>query len=100
MYDGAAGRIGFDAGSEPFASDSFTYVASLTKLVTTTCLMQLVERGDVALGDDVRGCVPELGRLQILRGFDGNDAPILEDNDGPVTLRHVIPLLGLEQEMS
>ncbi|KND92680.1 Acyltransferase LovD [Tolypocladium ophioglossoides CBS 100239] len=91
-YTGAAGRIGFDAASRPFAGDSFTWVASLTKLVTTTCLMQLVERGRVALDEDVRGHAPELARMQILRGFDGGDAPILEDNVKPITLRQVAPL--------
>lgn len=89
VYDGAAGRIGFGADSTPFAGDSFTWVASLTKLVTATCLMRLVERGDVALDEDVRGRVPELGRLQILCGFDGDGAPVLEDNDRPITLRQV-----------
>ncbi|PNY23810.1 Acyltransferase LovD, partial [Tolypocladium capitatum] len=92
-YTGAAGRIGFDAGSEPFAGDSFTWVASLTKLVTATCLMQLVERGLVALDEDVRGRVPELARMQILRGFDSHGAPLLEDNVLPITLRQGSMLL-------
>lgn len=52
--------------------------------------MQLVERGSIALDDDVRSLVPELGELQILRGFDAEDKPILEDTDKPITLRHVL----------
>ncbi|POR32911.1 Acyltransferase LovD [Tolypocladium paradoxum] len=48
----AARRIGFDADSKPFAGDAFTWVASMTKLITATCLMQLVEPGDVALDED------------------------------------------------
>ncbi|KJZ77279.1 hypothetical protein HIM_03600 [Hirsutella minnesotensis 3608] len=90
VYAGAAGRIDFDPAARAFAGDSFAYVASLTKLITTTCLMQLVERGDMALDNDLRGLVPELARMQILRGFDSDDRPILEDNDRPITLRMLL----------
>ncbi|PHH73210.1 hypothetical protein CDD80_3983 [Ophiocordyceps camponoti-rufipedis] len=94
VYQGAAGRIGFDTASRPFAVDSFTWVASLTKLVTATCVMQLVEAGTIGLDDDVRPLVPELGRLQILRGFGGDDEPVLEDNVLPITLRHWCEKVG------
>lgn len=67
VYQGAAGRINFDTASRPFDVDSFTWLASVTKLVTATCVMQLVEAGTIGLDDDVRPLVPELGRLQILR---------------------------------
>ncbi len=73
--------------SAPFSTDTFTWVASLTKIVTATCLMLLVEQGLVRLDDDMRAVVPELGRMQILRGFDADDQPILEDNTKPITLR-------------
>lgn len=49
--------------------------------------MQIVEKGLIQLDDDVRPLVPELASAQIIRGFDGNDKPILEDNDTPITLR-------------
>lgn len=87
VYSGAAGRIDFDTGSKLFQTDSFTWVASLTKIVTTTSLMQIIERGLVGLDDDVRPLVPELAAMQILRGFDADDKPILEDNARPITLR-------------
>lgn len=70
-----------------FDGDTCTWVASLTKLVTTTCLMQLVESNRIALDDDVRGLVPELAAMQILRGFTTEGQPILEDNVEPITLR-------------
>lgn len=62
-------------------------MASLTKIVTTTCLMQLVERGTLNLDDDVRPLIPELAAMQILRGFDADGRPNLEDNVVPITLR-------------
>ncbi|KAK0630397.1 beta-lactamase/transpeptidase-like protein [Bombardia bombarda] len=91
LYQGAAGRIGSPTDSPPFAPDSFTWVASLTKIITTTCLMQVVERGLISLDDDVRPLVPELARMQILRGFGADDGqPILEDNKKAITLRHLL----------
>ncbi|KAL3954954.1 hypothetical protein ACCO45_010517 [Purpureocillium lilacinum] len=89
ICSGAAGRIDFDRDAKAFAGDTFTWVASLTKLPTITCVMQLVEKGVVKLEDDIRQVVPELGKLQILKGFDG-DQPILEDNTKPITLRMLL----------
>lgn len=65
----------------------------MTKIVTVTCLMQLVEKGLIKLDDDMRPLVPELAKMQILRGFDDGDKPILEDNVKPITLRYVFPAL-------
>lgn len=62
----------------------------MTKLITTTCLMQLVERGLVGLDADIKDLIPELEAMQILKGFDSDDAPILEENTKPITLRCVI----------
>jgi CubicO group peptidase (beta-lactamase class C family) len=49
--------------------------------------MQLVERGLIGLDDDARPHVPELAAMQILRGFDADEKPVLEDNETPITLR-------------
>lgn len=86
LYQGAAGRIGKAVDSPSFSSVSSGWIASLTKIVTATSLMQIVERGLIQLDDDVRSLVPELANAQILRGFD-DDKPILESNVNPITLR-------------
>jgi len=49
--------------------------------------MQLVEKGELRLEDDMRSILPELGKLQILQGFDDEDQPILQENTKPITLR-------------
>ena len=85
----SAGRTGLEPGSPDFAAESFTWMASMTKIITATCIMMLVERGTLALDEDVRRRVPELGRMQILRGFDADDKPVLEDNVRPITTRQV-----------
>jgi CubicO group peptidase (beta-lactamase class C family) len=68
----------------------------MTKLITATCLLQLVERGLVTLSEDLRPRVPQLAALQILKGFNDNDEPILEDNTKPITLRYVCLSSGLQ----
>ena len=72
-----------------FTVDSFSWVASMTKIITSTCIIQIVEKGLTQLDDDVRGIVPQLAQMQILRGFDDNDKHILEENTEPITLRYV-----------
>jgi CubicO group peptidase (beta-lactamase class C family) len=59
----------------------------MTKIVTATSLMQIVERGLINLDDDVRSLVPELANAQVLHGFDSDGRPILEDNTDPISLR-------------
>ncbi|KAK2616135.1 hypothetical protein N8I77_002843 [Diaporthe amygdali] len=90
LYEGSAGRIGHHHETAKYTPDTFTYVASLTKLPTAICLLQLVERGQVSLDEDLRPRIPFLSEVQILRGFDENDQPILEDNHRPITLWHLL----------
>lgn len=87
IYSGTAGRQGFDVASPIYSTDSVQWVASMTKIITATCLLQLVERGLVTLSEDLRPKVPQLAAIQILKGFNSNDEAILEDNTQPFTLR-------------
>lgn len=73
--------------SPKFTPDSFTAVASMTKIVTAVCAMQLAEKGLIGLDDDVRPLVPQLAEAKVLRGFVGDDIPFLEENAAPITLR-------------
>ncbi len=61
----------------------------MTKLFTTIAVMQIVEQGKWKLDDDMRPIVPCLN-MPILRGFDEDDKPILEENTRPITLRYFI----------
>ncbi|KUI58331.1 Acyltransferase LovD [Cytospora mali] len=90
IYQGSAGHISSSPDSPGFTPDSFTIVASLTKLITATCAMQLVEKGLIGLDDDVRPLVPQLAEMKILRGFVGADVPYLEENTTPITLRQLL----------
>ncbi|KAL8386829.1 hypothetical protein RB595_010357 [Gaeumannomyces hyphopodioides] len=90
LYSGSAGRIDFPTDAKLWGVDSFTWVASLTKLIASTAAMKLVESGVVGLDDDVRLMVPRLAEMQILRGFDGSGQPILEENKQRITLRMLL----------
>ncbi|KAM0270073.1 hypothetical protein ACHAQH_009531 [Verticillium albo-atrum] len=89
-YAGASGRQDFHLTASPWTAGSFSWIASMTKLITTTCLLQLVEQGGVGLDDDVRRLVPRLNKMQILKGFDDAGNPKLENNSNPITLRMLL----------
>lgn len=59
----------------------------MTKLITSVCLMQLVEKGKIGLNDDIRDLVPQLKAMQILEGFDDEGKPVIRDNKDPITLK-------------
>lgn len=61
----------------------------MTKLITATLLLQLIDRGLVTLFEDLRDRIPYFQSLQILRGFTEDGSAILEDNTAPLSLRHV-----------
>jgi CubicO group peptidase (beta-lactamase class C family) len=90
LYQGSAGQQDFSENSAPYTVDTFTLLASVSKLLSSTCMMQLVEKGLVSLDEDLRPHLQPLAELQILKGFDENDKPILVDNVDPITLRYVL----------
>ncbi|TDZ54331.1 Acyltransferase LovD [Colletotrichum trifolii] len=102
VYSGSAGRLGHASDARPWDVDTFTYTASMTKIITATSILQIVERGQIQLDDDVRGLVPRLGQMQILKGFDDDDEkPILEDHDTPITLRMLLThTIGLGYDLA
>lgn len=79
-----------DVNSSKFDIHTVTYGASLTKLPSAVCLMQLVEQDKLPLDSDIRKLVPEVQKMQILRGFTPEEQPILEDNERPITLKYVL----------
>ncbi|AEO68399.1 dbfe737d-6817-425d-b43f-61be1685bb35 [Thermothielavioides terrestris] len=103
LYQGAAGRTRLAPDSPTFTTHSIAWLASGTKLITTTTLMHLLEHSapTLTLDTDVRPLVPELGALPILSGFEpasadgsssngGSGAPILTPNTQPITLRQLL----------
>jgi methyl acetate hydrolase len=89
IYEGAFGRRALPEGPG-MTVDSVFWIASMTKAITSTAAMQLVERGKLALDSPIRDVLPELAHPQVLDGFDTAGEPRLRPAKRPITLRHLI----------
>jgi methyl acetate hydrolase len=89
VYEGGFGRRDLTT-NVPMTADTVCWIASMTKAVTGACAMQLVERGKLSLDGDLAPLVPELGRVQVLEGFDAGGKPQLRAAKRPITLRHLL----------
>lgn len=89
VYDGSFGKR--DAAHGPAMSlDTVFWLLSMTKAVTATACMQLVEQGKLQLDDPVGKLMPELASPKVLEGFDAYGAPKLRPARRPITLRHLL----------
>ena len=59
----------------------------MTKLLTAVSAMQLVEKGKIGLDDDLGKVIPQLSKIEVLKGFDDDGKPIVEKKTKPITLR-------------
>ena len=89
IYQGAFGRRALPDGAA-MTENSVFWIASMTKAITSTAAMQLVERGRLSLDRPVAEVLPELAAPQVLEGFDDAGEPRLRPARGPITLRQLI----------
>ena len=75
VFEGAAG-FRHTGRAEPVTVDTVFRIASMTKLMTSVAVLQLVERGRLDLDAEVASLVPQFGTLPVLDGFRG-DEPVL-----------------------
>ena len=89
LYEGAFGKriLGQDAA---MTTDTVVWIASMTKALTGTAAMQLVERGKLELESPASKWVPALGSVQVLEGFDAAGKPRTREPKSPITLRHLL----------
>ncbi len=89
LYEGAFGKrsLGQDA---PMTVDSVGLIASMTKALTCTAALQLLEQGRLDLDSPASQWLPELGRIPVLEGFDAAGQPRTRPPKRPVTLRHLM----------
>jgi methyl acetate hydrolase len=88
-YEGAFGHRALPEGAV-MTADSVFWIASMTKAVTSTAAMQLVEQGRLALDGPIGDVLPELANVQVLDGFDAAGEPRLRAATRPITLRHLM----------
>ena len=89
VYQGAFGRRALPDGAA-MTADTVFWIASMTKAITSTAAMQLVEQGKLTLDGPIAGVLPELAAPQVLEGFDAAGEPRLRPARRPITLRHLI----------
>jgi methyl acetate hydrolase len=82
VYEGAFGPS--------ITADSVFWIASMTKAITATACMQLVEQGKLQLDQEMGKLLPLLESPKVLEGFDSNGAPKLRPAKTAITLRHLL----------
>jgi CubicO group peptidase (beta-lactamase class C family) len=75
-------------GDEPVTASTVYRLMSMTKSVASAGALQLLERGEVRLDQEVASIVPEFGEIKVLEGFDGQ-TPRLRNPREPATVRHL-----------
>lgn len=89
IYEGAFG-VRVLGEPEPMTPDTVVWIASMTKALTSTAAMQLVEQGKLALDEPIADILPELKDVVVLEGFDADGQPITRAPKRPITLRHLL----------
>ncbi len=82
VYEGAFGPS--------ITADSVFWIASMTKAVTATACMQLVEQGKLQLDQPMGKLLPQLESPKVLEGFDSSGAPKVRPAKRAITLRHLL----------
>jgi methyl acetate hydrolase len=89
IYQGAFGRRAVSDGAL-MTADTVFWIASMTKAITSTAAMQLVEQGKLSLEQPIADVLPELSEPQVLEGFDSAGEPRLRPARRPITLQHLL----------
>ena len=89
IYEGAFGvrQAGADAA---MTTDSVFAIFSTTKAITGTACLQLVEDGKLDLDAPAKTYTPEIGKLQVIDGFDDAGKPKLRAPKRDVTTRMLL----------
>jgi len=69
LYQGAFGVADVSTG-RALTADALFRIASMTKAITSTAAMQLVEQGRFGLDDPVEKYLPEFANLKVFESFD------------------------------
>ena len=88
LYEGAFGTREIEKNA-PMTVDTIVWIASMTKAITGTAAMQLVEKGKLSLDAPASSVVPELAQAKVLEGWDG-DKPRLRAPKRPMTLKQLL----------
>lgn len=93
IYEGAAGKRRTDK-PEAMTADSSFAIFSTTKAITGTAALQLIEEGRLDLDAPARRYAPDIGKLQVIDGFDAKGQPRLRAPKREVTTRMLLLHIG------
>ncbi len=89
LYEGAFGVRTLGEPAE-MTLDTVVWIASMTKAITGTAAMQLVEQGKLELDGPASKVIPGLGEVKVLEGFDAEGQARMRPPKRPITLRHLL----------
>jgi CubicO group peptidase (beta-lactamase class C family) len=89
IYEGAYGTRNPQT-REAMTPDTVFWLLSMTKAITATACMQLVEQGRIQLDEPASKILPELAAPKVLDGFDAAGQPRLRPARRPITVRHLL----------
>ena len=89
IYEGAFGvrKLG---DTQAMTVDTVGLIASMTKAITSVAAMQLVEQGKLSLDEPASKYAPELGKAQVLEGYDAAGKPKFRAPRQAITLKHLL----------
>jgi methyl acetate hydrolase len=86
IYEGAAGERILGAG-QAMTTDTVFAIYSTTKAMTGTAVLQCVEEGKLDLDAPAKNYAPDIGKLEVLDGFDADGTPRLRAPKRDITTR-------------
>ncbi len=89
IYEGAAGERMLGQAAA-MTTDSVFAIFSTTKAITGTAALQLMEDGKLDLDAPAKTYVPDIGKLQVIEGFDDAGKPKLRAPKRDITTRMLL----------
>ena len=89
LYTGASGHSNLELGS-PMETDAILAIASMTKLVTTVAVLQLVDQGLLDLDAPITDYLPQFQVPKVLEGFSASGEPVLVEPSSVPTTRALL----------
>jgi methyl acetate hydrolase len=89
IYEGAFGKRRLDRDAD-MTTDTIFAIFSTTKAITGTAALQLVEDGKLDLDAPAKTYAPDIGKLQVIEGFDAAGEPRLRAPKRDITTRMLL----------
>ena len=80
------------AAKKPMTPNTLFWIASMSKTLTATAFMMLVDEGKVSLDDPVAKYIPAFQNQMVITGQDATNHPILKKPDSPLTVRELLSM--------